>query len=52
MNDAERQDWVNNDESLYRWWRSTRLGITTFVRRYRKEIDEHINYIIHRYDKR
>ncbi len=38
MNDNDRAEWVNNDEGLYSWWRSSRQGITTFVRENRDEL--------------
>ena len=39
INDNDREDWVNNDEGLYNWWQRSGVGITTFVRRHRQEID-------------
>ena len=42
INDSDRAEWVNNDEGLYNWWKSTKKGITTFVRENRKELDEFI----------
>ena len=38
-NDHERQLWVENDQGLYNWWKSSRQGITTFVRENREELD-------------
>jgi hypothetical protein len=38
MNDEERRQWVLNDENLYSWWRAKHIGITTFVKRYRKDL--------------
>ena len=46
MNDNERREWVNNDEGLYLWWKSSRTGLYTWVKDHRKEIDETINQII------
>lgn len=46
MNDTERRNWVNNDEGLYNWWKSTRLSLTAFIRENRKEIDAAINPVI------
>ncbi len=43
MNDAEREQWVNNDEPLYTWWKSTLLGLRPFVRANRDEIDARIS---------
>lgn len=39
MNDKERGQWVNNDEPLYRWWKSERMSLRAFIRQYRAEID-------------
>jgi hypothetical protein len=43
MNDSDREQWVMNDEGLYRWWRSTRQNISTFVRANRAELTRLIN---------
>ena len=45
MNDQERVMWVENDEYLYRWRLSERLGVWAFVRKYRKEISDYIKSI-------
>lgn len=45
-NDEERRLWVLNDEGLYRWWRSNRCGITTFIRANRIEIDKLIDALL------
>lgn len=42
LNDREREMWVQNDEGLYNWWRSTRLPMREFVRQNRVELDEAI----------
>lgn len=42
MNDADRQQWVDNDEDLYDWWRASGVGQTRFVREHRREIDAHV----------
>lgn len=47
MNDADRELWVSNDESLYRWQKSTRLSLREFVRRNRGTIDAAINVALH-----
>lgn len=39
MNDNERELWVLNDESLYVWWRQSRLGMRAFLRTNREELD-------------
>jgi len=42
LNDAERREWVLNDEGLYRWWQSTRprQGLYKFVREHRQELTD------------
>ena len=42
MNRDERVEWVQNNEGLYRWWKSTRMSIYKFVVEYRTEIDKAI----------
>lgn len=42
MNDREREMWTLNDESLYDWWKSTRLSMRNFLRKHRTELDEAI----------
>jgi hypothetical protein len=42
MNDGERDQWVQNDEGLYRWWLSSGQGISSFIRANRAEIDRYI----------
>ncbi len=38
MNNNDRSQWINNDEGLYNWWKSSRMSMTKFI----KEIDEAI----------
>jgi hypothetical protein len=38
MNDASREEWIRNDEGLYRWWKSTRLSMRDFIRQNREEL--------------
>jgi hypothetical protein len=40
LNDSDREEFVKNYEPLYREWLRSRVGITTFVRTHRAEIDE------------
>lgn len=49
-NDAEREQWVNNDEGLYNWQRTNRdgpggkrLGMRAFIRANRAELDAAID---------
>ena len=39
LNDEERAQWIDNDEGLYDWWRSTRLSKREFIRQNRAELD-------------
>jgi hypothetical protein len=45
INDNDREDFVNNDEGLYRLWQASKQGITTFVRQNRPFIDEVIRKV-------
>lgn len=38
MNDKEREQWIQNDEGLYNWWRSSRLSMREFIRQNRAEL--------------
>lgn len=42
LNDADREEWIANDEGLHQWWKSSHTGITTFIRANRAELDEQI----------
>lgn len=46
MNDNERELWVDNDESLYNWYRSSHCPMRTFVRVNRREIDKAIRQLL------
>jgi hypothetical protein len=39
MNNQEREQWIDNDEGLYNWWRGSRLSKREFVRQNRAELD-------------
>lgn len=45
MNDNERAQWVDNDEGLYNWWRSSRQPKRQFIRDNRAEIDSAISRV-------
>lgn len=45
MNDQNREQWIDNDEGLYDWWRRSGLSKKSFVRKHRKEIDEVIRKV-------
>lgn len=38
LNDKDREQWIDNDEGLYCWWRSTKLSKREFIRQNRAEI--------------
>ncbi len=38
LNDEDRREWVQNDESLYIWWKRSGLGLYRFVRENRAEL--------------
>ena len=46
LNDNDRRDWVNNDEGLYDWWRSSGIGLYRFVRENRTELTRHIQAVL------
>ena len=46
MNDTEREQWIDNDEGLYDWWKSSRLSKREFIRANRAEIDAAITPVI------
>ena len=43
MNNREREMWIDNDEGLYNWWRSSRMSKREFLKQYRAELDACIN---------
>jgi hypothetical protein len=43
MDDEERRKWVMNDEGLYNWYRSSRMGLYEFVKQNREELTKIIN---------
>lgn len=47
MNNSERKDWINNDEGLYCWWKSSRLPMGKFIKENRQELDQAINSVLH-----
>jgi hypothetical protein len=42
LNDEERRIWILNDEGLYNWQRSSKLGMRQFIRQNRAESDQYI----------
>lgn len=45
MNNDERQQWVENDEGLYNWWKRSRLSMREFLRTHREQIDDVIRNV-------
>ncbi len=43
MDDNERRMWVENDEDLYNWFKSERMGLYQFVINNRAELTQIIN---------
>lgn len=39
LNDREREQWIQNDEGLYNWWKSTRQAVSKFIKENREELD-------------
>ena len=42
LNNNDRSQWVDNDEGLYSWWKSTKLSKRKFIQENRAEIDSAI----------
>ena len=45
-NDSERGQWIDNDEGLYDWWRSSHQSKRAFIRENRAEIDACIDRVL------
>lgn len=45
MNNTERSQWIDNDEGLYNWWKSSRMSKIKFIKENREEIDRVINNV-------
>ena len=46
MNNAERILWIDNDEGLYSWWRSSHKSKVSFIKENREEIDQTITNVL------
>lgn len=40
INDNDREQWIDNDEGLYNWWRSSRMSKSAFINENRKELGD------------
>ena len=43
MDNREREMWIQNDEGLYGWWKSSHTTLRNFIKENRVEIDATIN---------
>ena len=48
LNDHDRAQWIDNDEGLYNWWRSSGQSKRSFIRENRAELTEIINRALNR----
>lgn len=46
LNDTDRSQWIDNDEGLYSWWKSTRLPKARFIKENRAELTTAILNVI------
>ena len=42
-NNRERKLWIMNDEPMYKWFKSSKMSITKFLRTNRQDIDDAID---------
>lgn len=40
MNNSDREQWIDNDEGLYNWWKISRLSKRKFIQENRVAIDK------------
>jgi hypothetical protein len=48
LNNEERERWIDNDESLYTWWKSERMSKRNFIKENKEEIDKKILAVLNR----
>lgn len=46
MNDKDREQWIDNDEGLYCWWRSSGQPKKKFINENRQALTECINKVL------
>lgn len=46
LNDSDRAQWIDNDEGLYSWWKSSRLSKREFIKQNRAEITAAIRNVL------
>ncbi len=42
LNNSDREQWIDNDEGLYNWWKSSKLSKRKFIKENKAEIDKAI----------
>jgi hypothetical protein len=45
MNNNEREQWIDNDEGLYNWWRRSHQSKREFIKENREAIDAAIGNV-------
>lgn len=48
LTNADIAQWIDNDESLYNWWRRSRLSKKLFIQTNRSELVEGILRVLNR----
>jgi hypothetical protein len=48
LNDNDREAWIDNDEGLYDWWRSSRQSKRAFIASHRAELTQLIQASLNR----
>lgn len=48
MNNTEREQWIDNDEGLYLWWKESHLSKREFIRQNKEAIDARIKHALGR----
>lgn len=48
LTNVDREQWIDNDEGLYRWWKSSRLSRRDFIHQEREHLDACIANILSR----
>lgn len=43
MNNDERSQWIDNDETLYKWWKLEGGSKADFIKDNREELDKYIS---------
>jgi hypothetical protein len=46
MSNSEISQWIDNDEGLYNWWKSSRQSKTNFIKENKSELTQCIKKVI------